>query len=73
MSKVHLSIKTTFGRPKGGCIRQVSLYIVLRFCNDCIKKNCGTILIEALLDQTSLKLPVCLLLHTKSSHILLLC
>ena len=26
MSKVHLSIKTTFGRPKGGCIRHVSLY-----------------------------------------------
>ena len=26
MSKVHLSIKTIFGRPKGGRIRQVSLY-----------------------------------------------
>ena len=26
MSKVHLPIKTTFGRPKGGRIRQVSLY-----------------------------------------------
>ena len=26
MSKVHLSIKTTFGHPKGGRIRQVSLY-----------------------------------------------
>ena len=26
MSKVHLSIKTIFGRPKGGHIRQVSLY-----------------------------------------------
>ena len=25
MSKVHLSIKTTFGRPKGGRIKQVSL------------------------------------------------
>ena len=27
MSKVHLSIKTIFGRPKGGRIRQVSLYL----------------------------------------------
>ena len=27
MSKDHLSIKTTFGHPKGGRIRQVSLYI----------------------------------------------
>ena len=26
MSKVHLSIKTTFGCPKSGRIRQVSLY-----------------------------------------------
>ena len=26
MSKAHLSIKTTFGHPKGGRIRQVSLY-----------------------------------------------
>ena len=48
--------------------------VVLRFFNDCIKKIVAyTILIEALLDQTSLKLPVCLLLHTKSSHIFLLC
>ena len=29
--------------------------VVLRFCNDLYLKNCGTILIEALLDQTSLK------------------
>ena len=28
MSKVHLSIKTTFGCPKGGRIRQVLLYVV---------------------------------------------
>ena len=29
MSKVHLSIRTIFGRPKGGRIRQVSLYLIL--------------------------------------------
>ena len=29
--------------------------VVLRFCNDLYFKNCGTISIEALLDQTSLK------------------